>query len=87
MTTRVNPFVTKLPLEIRISTSPETGTMQIKTNRPIPTIQILAMLLDATPLVFKMFCEQQSGIVGGAKVITEPEPEPKPEPEPLEKVQ
>lgn len=77
MVTRVNPFATQMPLELRISTDPATGTMQIRTNRPTPTVQILAMLLDATPLVFKMWCEQQSGIVGGAKVgLTEPEPEP-----------
>jgi hypothetical protein len=79
MTTKPNPFVSSMPLELRISADPRNGSITMRTNRPAPTVQLLAMVLDAAPILFKTFCEQQAGIVGGndrLKVEVPPEPEP-----------
>lgn len=82
MTTKPNILVNSIPLEIRIRVEdPRTGQLSIRTNRSAPTVQILAMLLDATPMIFKSFVEQQAGIVGSNKITIEQEPEPSPEPE------
>jgi hypothetical protein len=76
MTVKTNPFLSQVPLELRISADPRNGSITIKSNRPAPTVQLLAMVLDAAPLLFKTFCEQQSGIVGSGIKTDEPEPEP-----------
>jgi hypothetical protein len=76
----VNPFRNPNRLELRLWIEPETGLLSMKSNRPAPTVQLLAMVLDAAPMLFKIMMEQQKGIVGQS-VPAEPETTPEPEPE------
>ena len=80
MVTRVNPLMSSGTFEVRIIADPRTQAVTVKTNRPLPTIQVLGMALDAATILFKSFCEQQSGIVGSGIKVEETTTEPQPTP-------